>query len=67
MGRNIAQRLVAVGETVIDVPAKLAARVRVYSTEHGDKTDDTDAVAVARAALHIRNLRQSQRMIRQSG
>jgi transposase len=58
MGRNIAQRLVAAGETVIDVPAKLASRVRVYSTGHGNKTDDTDAVAVARAALHSRNLRR---------
>ena len=30
-GRSLAQRLVADGETVLDVPAKLAARVRVYS------------------------------------
>ncbi|MDH3299519.1 MAG: IS110 family transposase [Acidimicrobiia bacterium] len=29
MGRYIAQRLVAVGETVVDVPAKLSTRVRV--------------------------------------
>ena len=57
MGRNISQRLVAAGETMIDVPAKLASRVRVYSTGHGNKTDDTDAVAVARAALHSHNLR----------
>ncbi len=57
MGRNISRRLVAAGETVIDVPAKLASRVRVYSTGHGNKTDDTDAVAVARAALRSRNLR----------
>ena len=39
MGRNIAQRLVAAGETVIDVPAKLSTRVRVCSTGHGTKTD----------------------------
>ena len=58
MGRNIAQLLVAAGETVIDVPAKLASRVRVYSTGHGNKTVDTDAVAVARAALHSSNLRK---------
>jgi transposase len=57
IGRNIAQRLVACGETVIDVPAKLATRVRVYSTGHGTKTDDTDAVAIARAAIHSRHLR----------
>jgi transposase len=30
-GRSLAQRLAADGETVLDVPAKLAARVRVYS------------------------------------
>ncbi|HUG09036.1 MAG TPA: transposase [Acidimicrobiia bacterium] len=52
IGRSIAQRLVAAGELVVDVPAKLATRVRVYSTGHGAKTDQTDAVAIARAALH---------------
>jgi transposase len=57
IGRSIAQRLVAAGEVVVDVPAKLATRVRVYSTGHGSKTDQTDAVAVARAALHSRHLR----------
>jgi transposase len=57
IGRSIAQRLVAAGEVVVDVPAKLATRVRVYSTGHGTKTDQTDAVAVARAALHSRHLR----------
>src|SRR5215475_11045727 len=34
-GRSLAQRLVADGELVLDVPAKLAARVRVYSRGHG--------------------------------
>ena len=57
IGRSVAQRLVAAGERVVDVPAKLATRVRVYSTGHGTKTDDTDAVAIARAALHSRRLR----------
>jgi transposase len=60
IGRNIAQRLVACGETVVDVPAKLATRVRVYSTGHGTKTDHTDAVAIARAAIHSRHLRYVQ-------
>ncbi len=60
MGRNIAQRLVAAGETVIDVPAKLSTRVRVYSTGHGTKTDHTDAVAIARAAIHSKHLRRVQ-------
>ena len=57
IGLNIAQKLVACGETVIDVPAKLATRVRVYSTGHGTKTDDTDAFAIGRAAIHSRHLR----------
>jgi hypothetical protein len=39
IGRHIAQRLVADGETVIDVPAKLSARVRVFATGHGRKTE----------------------------
>ncbi len=60
MGRNIAQRLVAAGEMVIDVPAKLSTRVRVYSTGHGTKTDHTDAVAIARAAIHSKHLRRVQ-------
>jgi transposase len=34
----------------VDVPAKLAARVRVLSTGHGRKTDPVDAVSVAVAA-----------------
>ncbi len=58
IGRQVAQRLVAAGELVVDVPAKLATRVRVYSTGHGTKTDDTDAVA--RAAIHSRQLRRVQ-------
>lgn len=41
IGRSIAQRLVAAGEVVVDVPAKLATRVRVYSTGHGTKTRPT--------------------------
>jgi transposase len=50
-GRSLAQRLVADGELVLDVPAKLAARVRVYSRGHGRKTDKRDAVSVGLAAL----------------
>ena len=38
-GRGLAQRLVGDVELVLDVPAKLAARVRVYSQGHGRKTD----------------------------
>jgi transposase len=50
-GRSLAQRLVAGGEVVLDVPAKLAARVRVYSQGHGRKTDLDDAVSIGSAAL----------------
>jgi hypothetical protein len=39
IGRHIAQRLVADGEPVVDVPAKLSARARVFSTGQGPKTD----------------------------
>ncbi len=41
------QRLVADGEPVVDVPAKLSARARVFSTGQGRKTDATDAHSVA--------------------
>ena len=51
VGRPLAQRLLADGETVLDVPAKLAARVRVFDTGNARKTDAVDAHAVAMAAL----------------
>ena len=57
VGRHLAQRLVADGEPVIDVPAKLSARVRVFSTGHGRKTDATDAHSVAVVALRTPSLR----------
>jgi transposase len=57
IGRHIAQRLVADGETVLDVPAKLSARVRVFDTGHGRKTDPVDAHSVAVAGLRRPDLR----------
>jgi transposase len=57
VGRPLAQRLLADGETVVDVPAKLAARVRVFDTGHARKTDATDAHAIAAAALRTPTLR----------
>ena len=42
----------------MDVPAKLSARTRVFSTGQGRKTDATDAHAVAVVALRTRSLRQ---------
>src|SRR4051812_44427169 len=58
VGRYLAQRLVADGESVVDVPAKLSARVRVFSTGQGRKTDATDAHSVAVVALRTPGLRQ---------
>lgn len=51
LGAPLTQRLTADGIDVVDVPAKLAARVRVLSTGHGRKTDEADAVSVGVAAL----------------
>src|SRR5215208_3947997 len=49
-GRHLAGRLVASGESVVDVPSKLSARVRVLSTGNARKNDGVDALATALAA-----------------
>jgi transposase len=56
-GRSLAQRLLADGEQVVDVPAKLAARARMLDTGHGRKTDAHDAHSVAVAAVRAKELR----------
>ena len=56
VGRHIAHRLVADSETVVDVPAKLSAQVRVFATGNGRKTDPVNAHSVALAALRSPNL-----------
>jgi transposase len=43
---------------VLDVPAKLAARARVFDTGQGRKTDATDAHAVVMVALRDSGLRE---------
>jgi len=43
-------RLAAAGESVVDVPPKLSARVRVLSTGNARKNDGLDALATALAA-----------------
>ena len=58
VGRPLAQRLLAQGEVVLDVPAKLAARVRVFDTGNARKTDAVDAHAVAMVALRTPRLTQ---------
>jgi transposase len=50
LGAPLTTRLRTDGIDVVDVPAKLAARVRMLSTGHGRKNDDADAVSVAIAA-----------------
>ena len=58
VGRPLAQRLLAQGETVVDVAAKLAARVRVFDAGNARKTDAVDAHAVAMVALRTPRLRE---------
>jgi len=50
LGRHLAGRLAATGESVVDVPPKLSARVRVLSRGNARKNDGLDAFATALAA-----------------
>jgi transposase len=50
-GFLVSQQLLAAGEEVLDVPATLAARVRVLSSGRSNKNDPNDALSVAVAAL----------------
>ena len=56
LGYLLAQQLLAAGEHVVDIPATLAARVRVLSSERSNKNDPNDAYSVAVAALHAKQL-----------
>src|SRR6516162_11735143 len=51
LGHLLAQQLVAAGERVVDVPPKLAARVRLLEAGDTNKNDPNDALSVAVAAL----------------
>jgi hypothetical protein len=53
IGRHLAGRLLADGEQVIDVPAKPPARMRVFATGQGRKTDASDAHSIAQAATRM--------------
>ena len=57
IGKHLVLRLLDAGETVIDVPAKLSARMRVYATGQGRKTDDTDAHSIALVGVRMTGLR----------
>jgi transposase len=50
LGRHLAMRLAGSGESVVDVPPKLSARVRVLSSGNARKNDGLDALATALAA-----------------
>jgi transposase len=56
LGYLLAQQLVSAGETVLDVPATRAARVRVLRTGRSNKNDPNDALSVAVAALRTPRL-----------
>ena len=56
LGYLLVQQLVGAGERVLDVPATLAARVRVLGTGRSNKNDPKDAHSVAVAALRAPRL-----------
>jgi transposase len=56
LGYLLAQQLLAAGESVVDIPATLASRVRVLGTGRSDKNDPNDARSVAIAALRAPQL-----------
>jgi len=58
VGRALVARLLAGGERVVDVPAKLSARSRVFDTGQGRKTDAHDAHAIVMVALRDHPLRE---------
>ena len=57
LGHLLAQQLVAAGEYVVDVPPKLAARVRLLEAGDTNKNDPNDALSVAVAALRSKTPR----------
>jgi transposase len=61
IGAHLAQRSLADGEQVVDVPPKLSARARAFATGQGLKTDATDAHSVALVGTRITGLRPGRR------
>ncbi len=59
LGHLLAQQLLAAGERVLDVPPKLAARVRLLATGNINKNDPDDARSVAVAALRSAGVREA--------
>ncbi|WP_205752343.1 IS110 family transposase [Cryptosporangium phraense] len=56
IGKHIAARLLGDEEQIVDVPPKLSARARVFSTGQGRKTDATDAHSVALVGTRMAGL-----------
>jgi transposase len=54
LGHLLARQLAAAGERVLDVPPRLAARVRLLEAGDTSKNDPDDALPVAVAALRPR-------------
>ena len=61
IGHLLAQQLLSAGEQVLDVPPKLAARVRLLTTGNVNKNDPNDARSVAVAALRSAQVREARR------
>ena len=61
LGHLLAQQLLSAGERVLDVPPKLAARVRLLATGNVNKNDPSDARSVAVAALRSAQVREARR------
>ncbi len=61
VGHLLAQQLLSAGERVLDVPPKLAARVRLLATGDINKNDPNDARSVAVAALRSAGVREARR------
>ena len=61
LGYLLGQQLVAVGAQVVDVPATLAARVRVLASGRSNKNDANDGYSIAVAARHAPGLRTVER------
>jgi transposase len=61
LGHLLAQQLLSAGERVLDVPPKLAARIRLLATGDINKNDPNDARSVAVAALRSAQVREARR------
>ena len=61
LGHLLAQQLLSAGERVLDVPPRLAARVRLLATGNVNKNDPGDARSVAVAALRSAQVREARR------